>query len=87
MRAATAKKLSRQKLNVMIGLPDSSEYELVLDTAAGYAEKPDMRESGNLEITLKLLEAKVNERLRRNAWASLWPSLSLTASLIMMCLQ
>lgn len=81
MRAATAKKLSRQKLNVMIGLPDSCEYELLLDTAERYSEKPDMRESGNIEMTLKLLETRVNERLRRNAWASLWPSLSFTASI------
>lgn len=81
MRAATAKLVSRQKLNVMIGLPDTCEYELVLDTTERYSEKPDMRKSGNIEITLKLLETRVNDRLRRNAWASLWPSLSLTASI------
>lgn len=81
IRAATAKLVSRQKLNVMIGLPDTCEYELVLDTTERYSEKPDMRKSGNIEITLKLLETRVNDRLRRNAWASLWPSLSLTASI------
>ncbi len=81
IRARTNKKLSRQELSLLIGLPDSTAYELVLDTYAIRFKENKNDSTENIEVRLKTLETKVNERLRRNTWAAFFPKLSLTASI------
>ncbi|HEX2958947.1 MAG TPA: TolC family protein, partial [Chitinispirillaceae bacterium] len=81
IKARTNKEIARQKLNLLIGLDDSTVYELVLDPSSMQYEQNVNDSFVNLEIRLKTLETKVNELLRRNTWAAMLPKLNLTVSL------
>lgn len=70
-----------KKLNVLIGLPDSADYSLVLDTCGELLKLPSQSDQRNLLVILKGLESEINTYLRKNAWSSFFPSLSLTGSI------
>lgn len=73
--------LSIRKLNVLIGLDDSADYLLVLDTSGSFLQIPSQTDRENLQIVLKRLEADFNTYLRKNAWSSFFPSLNLFGSI------
>lgn len=81
IQAKTNRLISIQKLNVLIGLPDSIDYILQLDTSCTLFPIPDTAKVNNYEINLKELETQVNKKLRKNARADLLPSLSAFASI------
>jgi outer membrane protein TolC len=73
--------LSIKKLNVLIGLDDTADYLLVLDTSGSFLQIPSQIDKENLQIVLKRLEADFNTYLRKNAWSSFFPSLNLFGSI------
>jgi outer membrane protein TolC len=81
IRAKTNRAVSIQSLNVLIGLSDSVDYLLLLDTNTQFLQVPQSTDAANREVSLKELETKVNENLRRNTWAEFFPTLSITASI------
>lgn len=81
IKARTNKELARKTLNLLIGLADSTVYDLVLDTPSIQYKQENVRTSENIEVRLKTLETTVNKRLRHNTWAALFPKLNLTASI------
>lgn len=81
LSSASNRALSIKKLNILVGLQDSADYLLVLDTAGSFLQFPSQSNTENLQIVLKRLEADVNTYLRKNAWSSFFPSINLTGSI------
>jgi len=73
--------LSIRKLNILIGLEDSADYHLALDTVGSFLKIPSQYSGENLQIVQKRLEADFNTCLRKNAWSSFFPSINLFGSI------
>jgi len=81
LSSSSNRALSIRKLNILIGLKDSEDYLLVLDTVGSFLKVPSQYSGENLQIVQKRLEADFNTYLRKNAWSSFFPSLNLFGSI------
>ncbi len=82
LSSASNRSLSIKKLNVLIGLPDSADYFLILDDGDSFLQIPSSYSHvQNQQVALKRLETETNRYLRKNAWSAFFPSIDLTGSI------
>lgn len=77
----TNRDLSKRRLSTLIGLPDSIQYSLTVDTNGAFLQIPSGSKEQNPQVVIKKLQFDLNKYLRRNAWSAFFPTINFVGSL------